>query len=48
MGENFDDWVKEWFLLKKGDLIIKLENHKGVDDYDKAKSVNTVPSHFGS
>ena len=40
--------VKEWFLLKNGNLIVKLEDDEGVDDYDKAKSVNTMPSHFGS
>ena len=47
MGENFDDRVKEWFPLKNGNLIVKLEDDEGVDDYDKAKSVNTMPSHFG-
>ena len=25
-----------------------MEEDEGVDDYDKAKSVNTMPSHFGS
>ena len=48
MRENFDDRVKEWFSLKNGNLIVKLEDDEGVDDYDKAKSVNTMPSHFGS
>ena len=48
MRENFDDRVKEWFPLKNGNLIVKLEEDEGVDDYDKAKSVNTMPSHFGS
>ena len=48
MRENFDDRVKEWFPLEKGNLLVKLEDHEGVDDYDKAKSVNTMPSHFGS
>ena len=48
MKENFDDRIKEWFLLKNGNLIVKLEDDGGVDDYDKAKSVNTTPSHFGS
>ena len=47
MRENFDDRVKEWFPLKKGILVVKLED-EGVDDYDKAKSVKTMPSHFGS
>ena len=48
MKEYFDDRVKEWFPLKNGNLIVKLEDDEGVDDYDKAKSVNTMPSHFGS
>ena len=48
MKENFDDRVKEWFPLKNGNLRVKLENDEGVDDYDKAISVNTMPSHFGS
>ena len=48
MRENFDDGVKEWFPVKKGNLIVKLEDDEGVDDYDKAKSINTMPSHFCS
>ena len=40
--------VKEWFPLKNGNLIVKLEDDEGVDDFDKAKSINTMPSHFGS
>ena len=48
MKENFDDRIKEWFPLKNGNSIVKLEDDEGVDDYDKAKSVNTLPSHFGS
>ena len=48
MKEKFDDRVKEWFSLKNGNLIVKLEDDEGVDDFDKAKSVNTMPSHFGS
>ena len=48
MRENFDDRVKEWFPLKNGNFIVKLEDDEGVDDYDKAKSINTMPFHFGS
>ena len=48
MRENFDDRVRELFPLKNGNLIVKLEDDEGVDDYDKAKSINTMPSHFGS
>ena len=48
MRENFDDRVKEWFPLKNGNLIVKLQDDEGVDDFDKAKSVNTMPSQFES
>ena len=34
--------------MKNGNLIVKLENDKGVDDYEKSKWTNTRPSHFGS
>ena len=48
MRENFDDRVKEWFPLKNGNLIVKLQDDEGVDDFNKAKAINTMPSHFGS
>ena len=48
MKENFDDRVKEWFPLTNGIFIVKIEDDEGIDDYEKAKSVNTLPSHFGS
>ena len=48
MRENFDDRAKEWFRFKNGSLLVKLEDDEGVDDYDKAKSIKTMPFHFGS
>ena len=48
MKKSFDDRVKEWFALNIGNSIVKLEDDKGKDDYDKAKSVNTMPSQFDS
>ena len=48
MRENFDDGVKEWFSLKNGNSILKLEDEKGVDDYYKTKPLNKKPSHFCS
>ena len=48
MKENFDDRVKEWFPFKNGNIIVKLEDDERLDDFEKAKSVNTMPSHFGS
>ena len=35
--ETFDDRVKEWFPLKNGNLIVKLEDDEGVDEYHKTK-----------
>ena len=40
--------VKERFPLKNGNFIVKIKDDEGIDDYDKAKSVNTMQSHFGS
>ena len=34
--------------MENGILIIKLEDDESVDDYDKAKSIKTMPFHFGS
>ena len=48
MRENFEDRVREWFPLKNGKLIVKIEKDEAVDDYDLAKSINTMPSPFGS
>ena len=48
MKENFDNRIKEWFPLKNNNFIVNLENDEGIDDYNKAKSMNTMPSHFGS
>ena len=48
MRENSDDRVKERFLLKSGNLIVKIEVGEGADDYDKAKWVQTLSSLFGS
>ena len=48
MEKNFDDRVKEWFPLKNGNLLVKLVNDEGVDDFDEGKSLNTMPSHFGN
>ena len=48
MKENFDDRVKKTSPLKNGNLIIKLQNDEGADDFDKPRSINTMPSLFGS
>ena len=48
MRENFDDRVKKWFPLRNSNLIVKIEDDKRFDVYDKAKSVTTMPSHSGS
>ena len=48
MRENSNDRVKERFLLKSGNLIVKIEDGESADVYDKAKWVQTLSSHFGS
>ena len=48
MKENFDETVKDWFPLKNGILKVTLEDVESVDGYEKTKSINTMPSHFGS
>ena len=48
MRENLDDWVREWSPSKNRNLIVKLEDDKGVGHYDKRKSNNTMPSYFRS
>ena len=48
MKEKFNDRVKERFPFISGNLVVKLEDVEGIDDFDKVKSVNTMPSHFGS
>ena len=47
MRENFDGRVTGRFPLRNGILLIKLEDDKCVDDYDQAKLLITMPSHFG-
>ena len=34
MKKNFVDRVEEWFPVKDGNLIVKLEDDQSVDDYD--------------
>ena len=47
LKEEIDDKVKEWFLSKNGYSIVNLLNDEGVDDFDQAKSINTMLSHCG-
>ena len=37
MRENYGDRVKEWWLLKNGNSIVKFEHDAGVGDQDLAK-----------
>ena len=48
MRANFDDKTKEWFPLKDGNLLVKIEDDQAVDDRDEAKSIKAMPSLFGS
>ena len=47
MTDNFDDRVKEGLPFKNDNLLVKLENDESVDDYKRAKLINTMPSDFG-
>ena len=44
----FDDWVKDWFAFKNGNLTGRLEDDKFVDDYYNTKSIKAIPSRFCS
>ena len=48
MKENYDDRVKEWWPMKKGILIVKLEDDTGVDCQDPSKSIIQMLCHLGS
>ena len=47
MKENYDDRVKEWWPMRNGNLIVKLEDDAGVHDQDVVKSGNQLPCHIG-
>ena len=40
MKDDYDERVKEWWPLKTGNLIVKLEDDNFVDDHDIAQSIN--------
>ena len=48
MKGTYDDGVKNWWPLKNGNLIVKLEDDAGVDDQDSVSSINQLPCHVGS
>ena len=48
MRESYDDRVKEWWPLKYGILIVKLEDDAVVADQDIAKSINQMRFYLGS
>ena len=48
MEEKFDDKIKNWWPLKNDNLIIKMQDDERVDNQERLKSVNTMPSHLGS
>ena len=48
MEEKFDDRLKKWWPLKNDTLILKMQDYEGVDDQERLKSKNTMPSHLGS
>ena len=48
MEEYVDDRIEYWFPLKNGNSIVQIEDDQGVEDHDRAKSINTKLSQFGS
>ena len=48
MKVNYDDRLNEWWPIKNGNLIVKLEDDAGVDDQDIVKSIIQRPCHLGS
>ena len=48
MKVNYGDRVTEWWPLKNANTKVKLEDDKGVDEYDIANSSNQMPCHLGS
>ena len=47
MKKNFDDRVKEWWPIKNGNLLVKLEDDEGVADEGPAKSIRQMHCHLG-
>ena len=45
---EIDDQVKEWFPLKKGNIMVKLQDHGGVDDSGFSKKICSQPCQLGS
>ena len=48
MRENYDDRVEEWWPLKNGSLIVKLEEDESCDDHDITKKTNEMPCQLRS
>ena len=47
MRTENDDQVNEWFPLKNGNIMVKLQDHDGADDNGYSKKVNSQPCHLG-
>ena len=48
MKTEYDDRVIEWFPLKYNKIMVKIADHKGVDDNGYSEKINSQPCHFGS
>ena len=47
MKTEYDNQVKEWFPLKNGNIMVKLQNHDGFDDNGYSKPMNSQLCHLG-
>ena len=47
MKTEYDDGVIEWFPLKNDNIMVKMADHKRVDDNGYSKKFNSRPCHFG-
>ena len=48
MQYEYNESVIEWFLLKNGNIMVKIKDKEGVDDEGVSKKFNSQPCHLGS
>ena len=48
MKAEYDNQVKEWFLLENGNIMVQSQDHDGVDYNGYSKKISSQPCHLGS
>ena len=43
---EYDESFIEWFLLKNGNIMVKINDEEGIDDEGLSKKVNSQPCHL--